>query len=176
MKILKTAICFVFVAVMFTACQDSKEKLTEKIKTTEQEISTDFSKKEKREQLVDLYKEYVSRFPKDSLAAEYLFKSATLYVSLRKGDEALSAFTNLINRYPKSDYLPQAYYYIGFVYEDVIYDIIAAKVAYTNFIEKYPYHELVNDAKLSIRYLGKSPQEIVDSFEKEETNIITDKE
>lgn len=172
MKILKKSICLAFVAVMLTACQASKEKLNEQIKVLEKEMSTEHSA-QTRERLLVLCQDYVSKYPKDSLAPEYLFKAGTLNVSLRKGEEALSNFVNLINRYPKSEYIPQAYYYIAFVYEDVIYDIIAAEAAYTEFIERYPNHKLAEDAKLSIRYLGKSPEDIIASFEQMQNDSIT---
>jgi outer membrane protein assembly factor BamD (BamD/ComL family) len=173
MKMLNKTICLVFAAMMFTACQESKEKLNEKIKLLENEISAEHNP-QKRENLLLVYRDYIANYPKDSMSIEYLFKAGTINVSLGKGDEALSDFTNLINRYPKSAYVPQAYYYIAYVYEDVIFDIVAAKAAYIEFIEKYPDHELATDAKLAIRYLGKSPDEIVASFEQEQTNSNTE--
>jgi len=148
--------------ILFTACQGRmnrvKEKLNEKIKVAEQEITTDFSE-EKRKDLIVLYMEYLS-LPKDSLTAEYLLKCGQVNMSIRRGEQAISNFTNLIKWCPNSEYVPQAYFYIAYVYEDIIYDIIAAEAAYMEFLEKYPDHELADDARLSIKYLGKSPEEL----------------
>jgi outer membrane protein assembly factor BamD (BamD/ComL family) len=133
---------------------------------------------EKIDSLLLLYQQYVTEFPQDSLVAEYLYRSGKLNIILRKGGEALSDFTNLINKFPKNEHLPEVYYYKAFVYEDIMYDIISAKTAYYDFINRYPDHKLVQDAKLSIQYLGKSPEEIVASFEQRGStgDTITSKE
>jgi outer membrane protein assembly factor BamD (BamD/ComL family) len=99
---------------------------------------------------------------------DYLFKAGTLSMALRKDGEALSNFSILIDRFPQSVHLAEAYYYKAFIYEDIIYDIEAARTAYNDFISKFPYHQFVSDAKLSIQYLGMSPEEIVATFEQKE--------
>jgi len=172
MRTLQKAIYLAIAVLIFTACQISKEKLSEQIKVSEEEVSKSFNPEEMK-QLRGLYKEYINKFPEDGLSVEYLFKCARINISLRDGNAAIKDFTNLINRYPESEYAPQAYYYIAFVYEDVIYDIVAAEVAYNDFIEKYPEHELANDARRSIKYLGKSPEEILTSILENQDEAIT---
>jgi hypothetical protein len=134
---------------------------------------------EKIDTLLVLYQQYVAEFPKDSMVAEYLYRSGKLNMILRKGTEALSDFTNLIDRFPLNEHLPEVYYYKAFIYEDILYDIMAARTAYYDFINRYPEHKLVQDAKLSIQYLGKSPEEIVASFEQRastEKTVIPEEE
>ena len=156
------------VAVMFlVACQSSKTKLSKQIAVFEKEISAEFDVK-KMDNLLSLYHQYIKEFPQDTAIEAYLFKAGTLSVTLRKGGEALSDFTTLISRFPQSKYIAEAYYYKAFVYEDIIYDIEAARNAYNDFILKFPDHQLASDAKLSIQYLGMSPEEIVASFEQKE--------
>ena len=173
MNILKKSVCVGLAVIALTACQSSKEKLNERIALLEKEAAAGYSV-EKNASLLQVYAEYIGKFPQDSLSGEYLFKSGTVNMSMRKGDEALSNFKDLINKFPRSPYLPEACYYTAFIYEDIIYDIIAAEVAYKNFIERYPEHKLVTDAKLSIKYLGKSPEEIIASFEEKEQNTATE--
>ncbi len=163
----KRYIYFISVLVLLTACQSPKDKMSKQITTLEDELSTEYNTK-KMDSLVVLYKEYIKEFPQDSMVAEYLFRSGTINMTLRKGPEALSDFTTLINKFPKSQHLPEAYYYKAFVYEDIMYDIMSARTAYYDFINRYPTHKLVTDATLSIQYLGKSPEEIIASFEQKE--------
>jgi outer membrane protein assembly factor BamD (BamD/ComL family) len=159
---------FTMALLALTACQFSKNELDKQITRLESEISAEYNM-EKMDSLSLLYQQYIKKFPQDSMVAEYLYKSGMLNISLRNGPEALSDLTNLANKYPKNIHLPEVYYYIAFIYEDIMYDIVSAKAAYNTFIDKYPTHRLVPDAKLSIRYLGQSPEEIVASFQQDDT-------
>jgi outer membrane protein assembly factor BamD (BamD/ComL family) len=157
----------------------SQDKINTQIIRLENEISTEYHL-EKMDTLLLLYQQYMVEFPQDSLVAEYLYRSGKINMMLRKGSEALSDFTNLIDKFPQNEHLPEVYYYKAFIYESIMYDIISAKTAYYDFINRYPNHKLVQDAKLSIQYLGKSPEEIVASFEQrnstENTGISEEEE
>jgi outer membrane protein assembly factor BamD (BamD/ComL family) len=164
MNTLKKSIGIIIAAAVMIACQSPKSKLNKEIMLLENETSKGYDV-EKIEKLSSLYREYIDKFPQDSMVIEYLFKSGTVNTALKKGSEALLDFTTLIDKFPQSKYTAQAYYYKAFVYEDVIYDIEAAKTAYNDFIMRFPDHQLARDAALSMQYLGKSPEEIVASFE-----------
>ncbi|MDR1180733.1 MAG: tetratricopeptide repeat protein [Bacteroidales bacterium] len=159
---------FGIAVLVLTACQISKKELGKEITRLENEIATEYNM-EKMDSLSLLYQQYIKEYPQDSLVAEYLYKSGMLNISLRNGPEALTDLTVLANRFPKYAYLPEVYYYIAFIYEDIMYDIIAAKAAYYSFIDKYPNHRLLPDATLSIQYLGQSPEEIVATFQQNDT-------
>jgi outer membrane protein assembly factor BamD (BamD/ComL family) len=166
MNTLKKLVGLVIAVTFLVACQSSKSKLSERIVVLEKETSTEFDVK-KLDNLLSLYHQYINEFPQDATIEEYLFKAGTLSMSLRKGGDALSDFAMLISRFPQSVYLAEVYYYKAFVYEDIIYDIDAAKIAYNDFIARFPDHKSVSDAKLSVQYLelGMSTEEIVASFE-----------
>ena len=53
----------------------------------------------------------------------------------------------------------------GYVYENEIGDLNAAKKIYEDFIAKYPDDEFADDAAVSIKNLGKSPEELIKEFE-----------
>jgi outer membrane protein assembly factor BamD (BamD/ComL family) len=159
--------------LLFVSCQPVKDKTSEQIGRLESETGNEYNEK-KMDSLLLLYRQYISEFPQDSMVAEYLYRSGMLNMSLRKGPEALSDFTNLINKFPKNKHLPEVYYYKAYVYEDIIYDVSAARTAYYEFINRYPEHKLVGDATLSIRYLGKSPKEIVASFEEKKDSSLVE--
>jgi outer membrane protein assembly factor BamD (BamD/ComL family) len=57
----------------------------------------------------------------------------------------------------------------AYVYENSLQDYGKAKTVYTEFIRKYPESELVEDARISIRNLGKSPEEILESLLKKDS-------
>ena len=166
MNTLKKIFGIVVATAVLTACQSGKSKLNEEIAALETEISTGYDAV-KMEKLSVLYQEYINKFPQDSMVVEYLFRSGAMNIILRKGSEALSDFTILIDKFPQNPYIAEAYYYRAYVYEDIIYDIASAKFAYQDFITRFPEHQLARDAALSIQYLGKSPEEILASFEGE---------
>ena len=167
MSIFKKSIGIIVAATVLVSCQLSKSKLSEQITLLENETSEAYDVV-KLEKLSSLYREYINKFPQDSLVIEYLFRSGTLNMTLRNGGEALSNFTTLINRFPQNPYLAEAYYYKAYVYEDILYEIEEARIAYYEFINRFSEHQLVKDATLSVQYLGKSPEEIVLDFEEKE--------
>ena len=60
------------------------------------------------------------------------------------------------------------------MYENNLGDLNAAKSIYEQFLEKYPDDEFADDAAVSIKNLGKTPEELIKEFEeqaKEEGNI-----
>ena len=172
-NIAKLMACLITIGVLFAACQPSQEKLTEQIVQLEKESLEQYDTI-KMNDLLSLYQSYIEQFPQDSLAANYLFSSGKINMALRKGPQALRDFTNFVNNYPQHAFLPEAYYYIAFTYEDIMYDISAAKTAYYDFLVRFPSHKLVTDANLSVKYLGMSPEEIVASFEREEETILSE--
>ena len=167
MNTLRKSIGIMITTAVLVACQSPKNKLSEQITLLENETSAGFDAV-KLKKLSSLYREYINQFPQDSLVMGYLFRSGTLNMALKNGGDALSDFTTLINRFPQSPYLAEAHYYKAYVYEDILYEIEEARIAYYEFINRFPEHQLVQDATLSIQYLGKTPEEIVKGFEGEE--------
>jgi TolA-binding protein len=163
---IKRIIYFSAILMFLMSCKTSKDEVNTAISRLENETAIEYSMK-KMDSLLVLYQQYITEFPQDSIVAEYLYRSGRLNMILRRGSEALSDFTILINKFPQDKHLPEVYYYKAFIYEDILYDIMSARTAYYDFINRYPEHKLVQDAKLSIQYLGKSPEEIVASFEQQ---------
>ena len=155
--------------VLFVACQSKKEKLNAQIVEAEKQIAETYST-ETISQLVALYQKYAAAFPEDSMAVEYLFRSAEFNMRLKKGEEALANLDAIISKYPDNWRVPECYFFKGFVYEDVLYDIENAKNAYYEFVAHFPSHKLALDASLAISYLGMSPEEIVASFDNSTTD------
>ena len=52
-------------------------------------------------------------------------------------------------------------FFIGFIYNNNLQMYDSARIAYQNFIAKFPNHELAASAKFEIDNLGKTPDEII---------------
>ena len=116
--------------------------------------------------LLSAYQNFASKYAKDSLAPEYLYKAAGLDVGFNRGTQAIDLYESIIQTYPDYKKVPECYFMEAFAYENVIGNIGKASEYYNKFLAKFPNHELAKDAQAAIKYLGKTPEEMVREFEK----------
>lgn len=116
-------------------------------------------------ELIGLYEEYVSEFPDDSLAPVYLFRASDLSMNLQRPKETILLFNELIKEYPNYEKTPSVLFLKAFVYEDQLGDLDNAKKYYEEFLEKYPDNDFADDAEMSLKNLGKTPEELIREFE-----------
>lgn len=152
-----------------------KNKLLVKIQQNEKKLYND-SLMELDVTIADstilLYTRFANEYSDDSTAAEYLFRAAEICKALNKGKQALSYYKRVEDNYPKFIKMPICIFMQGFVYENMLMDYDNAKYNYQRFIDKYPKHPLVKDTKILIENLGKSPDEIIKSFQEKEHNKV----
>ncbi|TFG98895.1 MAG: outer membrane protein assembly factor BamD [Calditrichales bacterium] len=86
--------------------------------------------------------------------AEY-FQMAYDHYNKEAYPEAITNFKNILEYYPQGDNAPKATFMIGFIYANNTKDLEEAKKYYTLFIEKYPEHDLADDAKYELETLGQ---------------------
>lgn len=115
---------------------------------------------------VDASEAYVLVNPKDQESPEYLFKAAEIAKTIGTFKKSLSLYDWIIANYPGDDKAPTAMFLKAFILEDNVNNIEAARIAYEEFIEKYPDHHFVDDAQFSLKNLGKSSEEIQAELEK----------
>ena len=70
-------------------------------------------------------------------------------------DEAIVNFKKIIEYYPEGENTPKATFMIGFINANDLKNLEEAKKYYTLFIEKYPEHELADDAEYELKTLGQ---------------------
>lgn len=163
-------------SITFFACNEnkpiSKEEQIEKIAALEKILSEKIDQFDtlKSKESLELYLKYSNEFPKDKMASEYLFRAGKTYFALEDFEKAIEIYKDLIRRYPNNGHVPNAYFAMGFIYENHLGMLGKAKEAYTKVIVDFPEHNLVESAKISIQNLGKSPDEIFKSFKKEKAD------
>lgn len=116
--------------------------------------------------LVKNYAQYCDENKEDEMSPVYLFKAGDLSMALRKSTMAIDFFNRVINDYPEFDKVAYSMFLVAFIYDDQLKDYEAAKMSYNAFIEKFPDHEMTDAARFSIKNLGKSPEELIREFEK----------
>jgi len=172
---MKYSVLLFVIAFLLSSCAGPGEKsekkdndLSTSIKKLEDELySSDQSKfdRKKAGQLIDLYTEYADKFPDDTASPNYLYKASDLSMNLRQPVETIALFNRILDKYPDFDKAPTVLFLKAFVYEDQMNDLDRAKQYYELFLKKYPDNEFADDAKVSLKNLGKSPEELIKEFE-----------
>lgn len=101
----------------------------------------------------------------ESLAPEYLLKSADLAMNMKKPVPAINAFNVILKDYPEHKNAPYALFLKAFVYEDILNNTEKAKQYYQEFLIRFPENEYADDVRISLKNLGKTPEELIKEFE-----------
>lgn len=152
----------------FTACSSPQQNKKDSIKSLEEELFSDENKmidKEKASTLVSAYLSFADEFPGDDDTPEFLFKAGDMSMNLNMPQKAIKVFDRILKDYPDFEKAPQCLFLKGYVYENEIRDLNTAKKIYEEFLQKYPNDEFADDAAVSIKNLGKSPEELIKEFE-----------
>lgn len=114
--------------------------------------------------IIQSYISFADKFSKDSLAPEYLYRAAEISMNLNNGNQAILYFENIKLRYPDFDKKPICLFLQAFIYEDQLGNTEKATDLFNEFMEKYPNHDLYDDAEISVKNMGKSLEEIIQGF------------
>jgi outer membrane protein assembly factor BamD (BamD/ComL family) len=159
-----------FIILLFTliSCNSNSTKnLDEKINDTEGLLFDEFGQFNKivAEQLVQLYVKRVDSLPRDSLTADYLFKAADVSVNLGNSSRTIILLNRFSRDFPKHEQAPISIFLKAFVYETQMNDTAQARLAYEEFLFRYPQSDFAEDARSAIANLGKSPEDLIREFE-----------
>jgi TolA-binding protein len=163
-----------FIAGFFLfGCSNKQENLKNEISTVEQQIFNDTTGEvvtQKAEKTIELYNQYIQNYPHDSLSAEYLYRAAQLSTAIGKYEEAIVFYDKLMSSFPQVSKAAEALFMKAFVYDNYLHRYDKAREYYTQFIQKYPNHDLRQDAEKSIQFLGKSNAEIIQLLQSNSNN------
>ena len=173
---MKRTILFLSIITIFsTACEGPQKggksdamSLEESIRLQEETVyNADQNKLSRQEAtvLVNLYEKYANKNPEDSLTPEYLFRASDITMNLRRPGQTIRLFDRILNEYPDFKKAPVVLFLKAFVYEDQMQDYDNARKYYELFLEKYPDDDFADDAEISLKNLGKSPEELIREFE-----------
>ena len=115
--------------------------------------------------LAKYYEQFATENMSDSLSPDYLFKSADIYMNMYKGNAAINSFNLILDNFPEYKKAASALFLKAFVYEDQMQDYVNAEKYYTLFLEKYPESDFADDAEISLKNLGKTPEQLIKEFE-----------
>lgn len=113
-------------------------------------------------QVAKKYCKFVEQNPNDTTAPAWLFHAMEINIKLEELDKSIKLGNQLLEQYPESKWAPRTLFFMAnYIYDERLHDLDKARVTYEQLIKDYPNSDLVDDAKLSIEYLGLSPEEIL---------------
>jgi tetratricopeptide (TPR) repeat protein len=146
----------------------TKEEIKKLIETNEKavfDVPPEDINESKAKFLAGFYIEYAAF--KDSLAPEYLYKAAGIFMNSGEPKKAIKALNEVINDYPDYDKVENCYFLRAYVYDDKLKDYNNARKYYDTYLEKYPNGDFAPDAKMLRDNLGKSTEEVFEEIEKD---------
>jgi outer membrane protein assembly factor BamD (BamD/ComL family) len=90
---------------------------------------------------------------------EYYQTASDLY-SDEAWEEAVGAYSKLLETYPNGEHTSNALFMIGFIHANYTKKFEEAEKYYNEFIEKYPDDGMVSSAKYELENLGKDINEL----------------
>ena len=157
-------------AVVLFSCKEKQQDPVVKIENLENELFADDAVfddegRKKAAELVDLYTAYAENHPQDKNTPGYLFKAADITMNLFDATKAINLYNKIIYTYPEYVKAPECLFLVAYIYENYLQNYSKAEEVYRLFIEKYPDNEFADDAELSIKNMGKTPEELIREFE-----------
>ncbi|GAB4380147.1 MAG: hypothetical protein Kow0042_30050 [Calditrichia bacterium] len=111
------------------------------------------------------------------LSEEEYFNLAYQYMGKEEWSEAELNFQKVLDEYPQGEYASKALFMVGFINANYLKNYEKARKYYTEFLNKYPDHDLADDAKYEINNLGKNVDELPflkdDTTPEDTTNVVS---
>ncbi len=159
-------ILVILTAISVSCGRDPKAK----IKGLEKKISAenftlDENGMKTADELIQAYISYADSHKDSPDAPDCLYSAADLSLNINKSKESLDLYNRIIYQYPDYKKAPECLFLEGYIYENYFQQFGKAKEIYESFLAKYPNHDFADDARISIENMGKSPEELIKSFE-----------
>jgi TolA-binding protein len=161
----------VLVAVItITACigcnkEGKKQEKIKVITAKEKEFFQSVNKGQmdyaKGREIIDLYKDYIITFPKDTIVPYMYYKGGLMYLQyLADINESIACFEKLKEEYPKFKQTPVAVFTLAYIYSDRKKNGDKAKEYYKFMIDNYPNDSLTLQAKVLYDNIGKTDEDL----------------
>jgi len=173
MKKITFILALIWLGLMMSGCNQQSESLTDKIDRLEKELFSDEAifddaGKAKARELVEAYVAQADEHPDDVKTPEYLFKAGDISMNLFDANKAIELFNRVNTTYPDYDKAPECLFLIAYIFENHLSNFGKAQELYQQFLDKYPENDFADDAEMSIKNMGKSPEELIREFEEKQ--------
>ncbi|MDO8970685.1 MAG: tetratricopeptide repeat protein [Saprospiraceae bacterium] len=169
---MKRLLTLALLGILFNACQtDPVKSNQDKLAKLDKEMGgANVVDKTKAAEFIKTSEELAGLLEKSNpdQYVDLLLKAGGLAITVGQPQKAIELYSKISNGMPQHKKAPTALFMIGYVQENDLKDLDAAKATYESFLQKYPNDpDFVDDAQNAIKMLGKTPDEIVKEFEKQ---------
>jgi|LZCG01.1.fsa_nt_gb outer membrane protein assembly factor BamD (BamD/ComL family) len=169
MKHLKNFLILIAATIIFQACENA-DSLQKKITQQEQQLAETSGQSVNltlMNQLLDNYLKFSTDYPEHPKTPMYLYRATDLLMNTNRPDEAVVQLDKVMDNYPDFEKTPECLFLKGFILENQLGDLASARKSYQKFLKEYPEHAFADDVEMSLKFLGKSPEEMIKAFEAE---------
>ena len=119
-------------------------------------------------QFVDVAEAQALSDPCNPKSPDYLYRAGEIARSIRTLPKALGIYDWILEEYPDFIKTPTVYFLKGFILENNVEDKDGARKMYRQFVDKYPDHEMADDARFLLENLDKSDEQILEILEEKQ--------
>ncbi len=94
------------------------------------------------------------------LSEEEYYEKAKEAYSKEQYNKAMDYFKKILEYYPQGKRAAESLFMLGFINANDLKNYDEAKKYYQQFVDKYPDHELADDAQYEIKTMGKDLDEL----------------
>lgn len=160
-----------FVAISFLllvyACETKKDFALKKISVLESQLLQLEDTAENRplaEEVLIEYDAFIQIYPDSEEAPDLLFKSGEVLKGMGAYRKSANAFHKVYSQFPNTKVAPIALFQQAHCFE-ALGQRATAKKSYETFIECYPNHAYIDQAKGMIKMLHLSDEELINQFQ-----------
>ena len=114
--------------------------------------------------VLEAYDEFIRAYPDAEQIPELLFKSGEVLKGLGAHLKSAKAFHKVHTQFPSAKVAPIALFHQAHCFE-ALDQYLIAKNTYKDFIERYPNHPYVSEAKGMIQIINLSDEELIQKFQ-----------
>ncbi|WP_170110163.1 tetratricopeptide repeat protein [Flavilitoribacter nigricans] len=103
--------------------------------------------------------------PDGDQVPELLYKAAETARTVQAFTKTIELYDWLIDHYPDFEKVPQAMFLKGFTLDNDLRRLEEARAIYEDFLATYPQDDFADDARFLLDNLGKTDEEIIQSFD-----------
>ncbi len=96
----------------------------------------------------------------EEMGEKEYFDLANQYMGQQNWEKAEQNFEIIYQKFPNGVFSSKALFMMGYLNANHLNNLEKARKYYTEFLEKYPNHELADDAKYELENLGKDVEDL----------------
>ncbi len=173
-KILLLLITAGILAFSCGSADDKKEKkeeiseeamLSEEIQEMEQLLFAELEPdRDLAIEMIGKYVHFANKFPDNQNAAEYYFKAAEIAMNFGQPNNAVKYLTNIEEKYTDFDKYGSSIFLLAHLYNYYLSNNEKAEEYYNKFIDNFPNHALIEDAKAALTFIELTDEQLIDLF------------